>query len=614
VRSEADGRPRWILLAATLALVGFAWGGLLALPLSGEDWVLLARLRVGEPGSPHVFRPLSDAWLAALHAVFGPDARALHAGSLVLHLLNTALLMLVALELLGSRAAACAVALVFGLGAGVLDALAWVAAVNRPLAGTGALVALLGLALFGRSARAGLALLVAGLFLGLGANEEFYGTALLAIVWLSVLAARRRDVRRAACVAAAAAVVLVASHYFVLNRIALRPGRLRTAPGELVEGIAARAEEIGAGLSLPAWTALALPAAAFLILLAARRWRVALVGAGSWLAALVPFVLSEPAPYRAYPSQAPTALLVGAALAALFLARLERASLRVAAGLGIAAALFGASEPARRERLARWQAALAEIRIVERDAAAFARESDAPPVLVNLEASSSGPFCYAFGVLDPTALRMRGFLDAASAWEEPGDRPAGVWYGRRFEASYGRIEPDLYFAGRPRVEGLRAYERALAVGSLAEAERALRDPAVDLTSRAVVEATSAELAAVLGSAEPSSESAGSPATIEILAPFEFGANWARMTVRVRAERALLLVYQEHWLFEFLSRLSADQALRTDQDDVRRVELEARERPAGERAPVFRANAFGFAVPLAPGEHELELAWKVRGDG
>jgi hypothetical protein len=613
VRTEADGRPRWILLAGTLALVGFAWGGLLALPLSGEDWVLLARLRAGEPGSPHVFRPLSDAWLAGWHAVFGPDARALHAGSLVLHLVNTALVLLVALELVGSRLGAFAVALVFGLGAGVLDALAWVAAVNRPLAGTGALLALLGLALLERSARSGLALLVAGLLVGLGANEEVYGTALLAFAWLSVLAARRRDLRRAAALGGAAAVLLVCAHWFVLNRIALAPGRLHGSPGFLAQGIAKRAAEIGAGFSLGGWAALALPGAALLVLLAAGRWRAALVGAGSWLAALVPFVLSEHAPYRAYPTQAPTALLVGAALDALVLARLGRSSLRVAAGLGIAAALFVASEPPRRDRLARWQAALSEVRIVERDAAAFARESDAPPVLVNLEASSAGPFSYAFGVLDPTALRMRGFLDAASAWEEPGGSMDGVWYGRRFEGSYGRIEPELYFAGRPRVDALRAYEHALAVGSLAEAERALRDPVVDLTRTAVVETSSAELAAALGAAEPSPASTGSPATIEVLAPFEFGANWARMTVRVRAERPLLLVYQEHWLFEFLSRLSADQALRTGQHDLRRVELEARERPGGESARVFRANAFGFAVPLAPGEHELELAWKVRGD-
>jgi hypothetical protein len=607
---RADGGPRWILVAAALLPVGFAWRDVLRLPLSGEDWGVLARLRLGEAGSPHVFRPWSDAWLAAIHGLAGPSATALHGGSLLLHLANTALVALVALELLASRLGALAVALLFGLGAGVLDSLAWVAAVNRPLASTGALLALLGLVRLERRARAWLALLVGGLLLELGANEEVYGTALLALAWLVARALAARRLERGPAVGAALALVFLLVHYFALNRIALPAGKLRLEPAQVASGVARRAAQVAGGLSLPAWAGLLFPGLSLAVLLAARRGRLAAIGAGAWVAALIPFALSEPAPYRAYPSQAPTALLAGAALEALLSRRLRGSATRLAAGSALTIAIFALSEPARRARLVRWQAALAEVHVVERDARALARELDEPPVLVNLEPSSVGPFCYAFGVLDPTALRLRGFLDVASAYEEPGDRPPGVWYGRRFEGSYGRIDPERYFAGRPRVEPIRTYERALPVGSLDEAERVLRDPALDLTTTAVVEARAAELAAFLG---PPPAEPGPPAAIEVVAPFEFGSNYARMSVRLRVERPALLVYQEHWLHEYLSRLSADQVLRSDQADLRRVALAAREQATGASLPVLRANAFGFAVPLAPGGHELELAWSVRRD-
>jgi len=604
--TSGGSRPCWVLLVATLLLVGFAWGDTLALPLSGEDWVILARIRAGEPGSPHVFRPFSDAWLAALQALFDTDARAFHGGSLLLHLLNTGLLYFVVLELLSSPWGAAAAASIFGLGAGVLDSVAWVAAVQRPLSACGALLAWLGLAVADRRARAGVALFLAGFVWQFLACEEVYGTALLAIAWLGSLGLRQRPPRRLAWTAAAFVAASILLHAFALNRVPGGTSRLHLAPSFVAQGIATRAGQIAGGFALPDGAGLALPLGALIVLALAGRRRLALFGAAAWVASLVPFVLSEPSLYRAYPTQAPTALLLGSAAFALVTKFATHRPSRLLAGLGIAIVAFAASEPVRRARLVRWQGALEEVRIVARDALAMARDGGEAPVLVNLEPSSSGPFCYAFGVIDPTRLCLRGFLDAASAYEEPGDRPEGVWYGRRFEGSYGRLEPALYFAQRPRVEPMRFYDRALAVGSLDEAERALRDPAVDVTTTAVVEASRAALDSLL-------EGSDAPGTLEVLVPFEFGVNWARMTVAARTTRSALLVYQEHWLYEYLSRLSADQALRTGQEDLRRVRLEARDRRTGELAPVFAANAYGFGVLLAPGEHELELAWSVRRD-
>src|SRR5262245_25711677 len=122
----------WLALVA--AIVGWCWGGLFAVDFTGEDCALMARLRDGFAPSGHVFRPLADLWVWALHAlVGGANPVPWHAATLFLHVANAALVAALARRLGLAPVTALAAALVFGAGAGVTDALAWISAVNRPL-------------------------------------------------------------------------------------------------------------------------------------------------------------------------------------------------------------------------------------------------------------------------------------------------------------------------------------------------------------------------------------------------------------------------------------------------------------------------------------------------
>lgn len=592
-------------LVLTLFVVGLAWGELLALPLSGEDWVILGRIAAGESGSPHVFRPLNDGWLGAFHLFFGVEsALPYHAGSLLLHLLSTGLLYLVAFEFLRSPWGAACVAILFGLGAGVVDTLAWVAAMPRLLSSLGAVLAWLGLVSWPTRGRNGLILFLAGYLGQFFSCEEVYGTALLAVAWFGGHALRDPKLRRVGWGAALFVAGSIAFHYFVLNRVSGGAGHLQLSSSFVAAGVTTRAGQIAEGLSLPGESGLLVLLCAAVVLALTGRSRSALFGVLAWLAALVPFVFSEASRYRAYPSQAPTALLLGCAVFAL-LDRPPRRSWRSVVAFFIVAALaFLGSERERNSRLAAWRSVLEEVRITAQDSRALAKELDEPPVLVNLDLSSAGPFYYFFKILDPHGIKMRGFLDAASAFEEPGDRPDGVWYGKRFDGTYGGIEPELYLALRPTVEPLQLYDRAILVSSLEEALRAFADPSVDLRNVVLLEAREADVDALV----PGDSELGS---IEVLVPFEHGLNWARMSVGVRASRPALLVYQEHWLFESLNRLSPDQALLTDQEELSRAVLEARNRRTGELLPVFHANSFAFGMLLSSGETDVELSWSVR---
>ena len=84
-----------------------------------------------------------------------------------------------------------------------------------------------------------------------------------------------------------------------------------------------------------------------------------------------------------------------------------------------------------------------------------------------------------------------------------------------------------------------------------------------------------------------------------------------MTVAVETRRKALFVVQEHWLFEFLYRVSPDQAVITDQGELRRVRMRATDRRTGEALDVHFANALGLGVFLVPGDYELELEWSFR---
>jgi len=148
------------------------------------------------------------------------------------------------------------------------------------------------------------------------------------------------------------------------------------------------------------------------------------------------------------------------------------------------------------------------------------------------------------------------------------------------------------------------YPVAIPVASLDEARRLMSDPGIDLRTEALAEAPASQLSG-LGAA------GGEPGAIEVVVPFEFEGQSARMTVRVSSPDARLFAYQEHWLYEFLYRTSPDQAVITDLAEVRRVRMTARLRESGEALETFHVNAFGLGCVVPPGEHVLELAWSVR---
>lgn len=177
------GPMRNALIPAGLALVvALAWAPILELPFTGEDFVILSRMKLGEAGSPHVFRPANDGWLWFLHTLFGVSSSApYHAASLFLHLFATLLVFIAASELFANKSVALVAAALFGLGAGCVDSLAWIAAVNRLLSGVGALIALVGVLRVPTRGASALALVVAGLGLQLLSNEEVYGMSLFVL-------------------------------------------------------------------------------------------------------------------------------------------------------------------------------------------------------------------------------------------------------------------------------------------------------------------------------------------------------------------------------------------------------------------------------------------------
>ena len=602
--------PHLLALVPVLLVLGWAWAPVLALPFTGEDYTLLASARRGAAVYPHVFRPWSGLLLRGLHALAGVDSPVpYHAVSLGLHALNATLVYALGLALLGRRSLAALAALAFAAGAGATDALAWIAAVNRPLSAAGALLALNGLARLGRSPRGAPALVIlvlGGLLLQFGANEEFYGTALLVAAWCAGLAWRVPATRRTSLALALAAAGGIALHYLVFHRVPGGAERvLAGGAGAAFASAARRTDELLSGWGIEAH----LPYLPFVlagVALLAVGPRAALLLLLAWLASLVPFALSDAVGYRAYPSQAPLALLLAAAAAELVPGRRPWAAPATAVVLGLVALL--AAHAPREERLARWRAALAEIDACRPDAVRMARLApDVPPTLVNLETTTAMLFAYHFG-LEPSEVQHVGFLDAATGYVPPVHDPPEPWYGRRCEGSLGPIERDAYFASRPALEPLRLYERVLTVASLEEARRRLADGSADVTREVLAEAPP-ELFAALGGG-PVEAPAGSVELLEPLA-FDPGSREATMRVRVRTPRPAVLAYLDEVLYRDLMRISLDQTIFSGVRETRVIELQARRAGSRERLPAFHVDAYGLGVLVPAGEHELALLFTVR---
>lgn len=600
-------------LLPVLLLLGWVWAPLLALPLTGEDYSLFSHALRGEPVYPHVFRPWSGFLIASLHALFGVESPApYHAVSLGLHALNAVLVYALGLALLRSRALAGLAALLFAVGAGVTDSLAWIAALNRPLSGLGALLALNGLVRLGPRPRAAPALVLGGLALQFGANEEFYGTALLVLVWC-LPCARCPEVRRPALALAALALAAVALHQLVFQRVPGGSERLLAGgAGPVLTAALASAARRVHGLAAGWGISRELPFLPFVLaglMALAVGPRCALFALLAWAASLLPFALSDAVPYRAYPTQAPTALLLAGAAAELVPGRSDRrrAPLEAGTALLLGGLALLASHAPRAARLERWTAALREVEACRPAALELARlDPSRPPALVNLDTTTAALFAYHFR-RDPTELVRVGFLDAATGCVPPRLNPPEPWFGRRCEGSYGPIEPRTYLSARPALEPLGLYERVVPVSTLGEARRRLADGSVDVAREVLAEAP-AELFADVG------RGAGAPGSVELLEPLVFdpGAREAAMRVRVRTPRSAVLAYLDDVLYRDELRISLDQTIFSDVRETRVIELEARVAATGELRPTFRLDAYGLGVLVAPGDHELALRFTVTG--
>ena len=611
----------FLVAGALLLLVFAAWHGVLALPLTGEDYVILTRSELGE--SFHDWRPLGHGFIGIQHWLFGPwKASGYHVVSLTLHALCAFLWYRIASRVLGSRIAGATAAAVFVLGSAVADSLAWVAAVNRPLSCVFGGVALLGLFDFERRALRGSALMLTGLGLQALVNEDAYGTGLLILVFLGLRAfgrslsldpsseARALKLRaRPAVLAIAAILTLYAVHLVAIQRFTAGADAV-LIPGApyFPERVLIRTGQVVAGLGLPGvvvWLLVALGAICQLTTVGGRR--ALLFGALALLASWVPFCFSDPWQYRAYPTQGPVALLLsGAVFALLRMLRVPRAA-RLLSAVLVTGGIFWLTEGRRTVRLERWRDASAEIAAC----LPFAQELDpqtAPterPVLVNLELSTLGLFQYAVRDLAADAFTTVEFLDTQERYETPGRVPSGEWFGRRLDGSYGKIEPPLYFARRAVLEPLEFCGEVLLVKDLDQARVALTR--ADLGQRAVVEAPEEQEAALLSVSAASAQSS----KVEFLEPFSFSNTEGRLVLKVDVSEPVLLVYQEHWLFESVVRKSPDQALLTHWIDRRRVRSDANDVATGEPLPVLRVNAYGFGLLLPAGECTLRWNFALR---
>jgi hypothetical protein len=126
-----------LLIAAATLLLYFP---VLNAYLWADDFGWLAAGQTFDPVSTfgflqrtHFYRPLVDLYFDLVTAVFGYDARSLHALNLSLHIVNACLVFAIANHLLRGVGPAVAAALVFAVLPGIIEAVAWVSAVTALL-------------------------------------------------------------------------------------------------------------------------------------------------------------------------------------------------------------------------------------------------------------------------------------------------------------------------------------------------------------------------------------------------------------------------------------------------------------------------------------------------
>ncbi len=223
-----------VLLATVAAFVPSLWFPFLfddyvhLLFVSTESWrTLIERVVIHHPtGGDMFFRPLGDLTFHLTYQWSGFDFRRWHLTSLVIHALNTLLVLLLSRRICGGWLGACAGALFFGWQAAHVEAVSWVSALYDLLATLFVLMALLEVTAERKR------YLAAAAFAALAclSKESAYCLPLLA-GFSAILV--RRDARRISwwktlCVSAACALVFL-YRYWYLRGI----GGYRTASGAL---------------------------------------------------------------------------------------------------------------------------------------------------------------------------------------------------------------------------------------------------------------------------------------------------------------------------------------------------------------------------------------------
>ena len=189
----AGGRPRVRSYALALAVTAVALGASLRFPLVADEYRLAVQGRTLGWGTDGFFRPLADLTLR-LDALWGGlDPLGWHVLGLLLHLANTALVLLLVWRLFRRPAMACWAAVLFGVHGARLEGVMFLARFDELATG----FVLGGLLLFDEYLESGRAMPLAASFAmmlaGLLSKESAYIFPLLAL-WLVAL--RRRLDRR----------------------------------------------------------------------------------------------------------------------------------------------------------------------------------------------------------------------------------------------------------------------------------------------------------------------------------------------------------------------------------------------------------------------------------
>jgi hypothetical protein len=613
-----------------LALAGIALGVLLTIAAwwqvfrvgaTSECLELMYAQRAGLTLTWHVFRPVWDAWFWLGLRCFGVDGYVgWHAAQLALHAANGLLLALLARRLGLSLLACWCSGLLFVLSPAAVDAVAWLAAVNRPLSATGALVFAYAMASPRRDVRSA-ALAVGGLAFQFLANEEVYGTLLLCIAWLFWRSLRgERGARRRNLLGAAGAVAAMAIHYGALRGtdqpwVVASGWSLADAAKVFLANALTRTVRVAAAVSDPYGTIVLLAAVPLCAVSdpRAERRRATVLALAMLAASFVPFALDGGGPYRDYPTIAPLLLLAGVAID-----RVGWLSRRLPSGLASAAAVATAAIAlllvcvfagwgARARSLQVWEPLTREVRECQALLSAHVAPGDPLPVFVNLEVRARSVMHFApTPLLDVDNCPAIAFLDTPRACVPPagfdGFLPGRAVLAHGDDGSI-RIMRGEELLRRPRAPEWMLCRRFERSDSYEQSLRTVASGAIDPRNSAVIEIGEADAPRW---AEPECH-----ANVIEQGPIEMdvAALAAHTQVRVSCAEDCWLVAQHAVLFGSEFHTLPEYAWLWRLHDPRCLTMRVMTAD-GRDLPVRRAQVHGFAALLPVGEHVLTVRFSA----